>query len=373
MAWRFRKRFRILRGVKLNLSRSGISTTLGVPGLSLNLGPRGARTTLGISGSGVSTSYLVGTPHFSKTTQPPGSPGSVEQISWPIPPVEQFTSPSLNQIKTLLLQAREEQIQHTAELATAQALHAANQSRVESWEEGFILRRFLVSRFARIVAAAQESAARLSQLRGRQRLPTVFSLSEAQQERYDALCEAFSAFARSERVWDITGSNWLQDRMSATFSVARRAAAFSLDSSLLIDGEFRAPELVNSDGVCLFLYPAFCLCQGAGRDFALIAVSEIAFTVRPLRYLEEDLAPQDSARLAITWEKVNKDGGPDRRFKDNNVIPILQYAVVTLSSTTGLRKEYLVSNFRAAESFGRAWPDFVSVLAGRVNMTSQTK
>jgi Protein of unknown function (DUF4236)/Bacterial SH3 domain len=59
VGWRFRRTVKILPGVRLNISRSGISTTLGPNGASINLGKRGTRTTVGIPGTGISHSSLM--------------------------------------------------------------------------------------------------------------------------------------------------------------------------------------------------------------------------------------------------------------------------------------------------------------------------
>lgn len=53
MGFRFRKTIKVLPGVKLNLSKSGISTTLGKRGAALNIGKRGVKGTVGIPGSGM--------------------------------------------------------------------------------------------------------------------------------------------------------------------------------------------------------------------------------------------------------------------------------------------------------------------------------
>lgn len=60
MAFRFRKSIRIARGIRLNLSRSGASTTFGGRGLSVNVGRRGTRLTAGVPGTGISWSALSG-------------------------------------------------------------------------------------------------------------------------------------------------------------------------------------------------------------------------------------------------------------------------------------------------------------------------
>lgn len=53
MGWRFRKRIKILPGVRINLSKSGISTTVGVRGASVTFGPNGTYVNTGIPGTGI--------------------------------------------------------------------------------------------------------------------------------------------------------------------------------------------------------------------------------------------------------------------------------------------------------------------------------
>jgi hypothetical protein len=56
MPFRFRKSLKITKGLKLNVSKSGISTSIGGKGASLNIGKRGIRKTVGIPGTGISHS-----------------------------------------------------------------------------------------------------------------------------------------------------------------------------------------------------------------------------------------------------------------------------------------------------------------------------
>lgn len=54
MPFRFRKIFSLSKGMRINLSKGGVSTSFGKPGATLNIGKRGARPTVGIPGSGLS-------------------------------------------------------------------------------------------------------------------------------------------------------------------------------------------------------------------------------------------------------------------------------------------------------------------------------
>ncbi len=52
--FRFRKTISILPGVRLNLSKTGVSGSLGGKGATVNVGKRGQMVTLGIPGTGLS-------------------------------------------------------------------------------------------------------------------------------------------------------------------------------------------------------------------------------------------------------------------------------------------------------------------------------
>jgi hypothetical protein len=53
MGWSFRKRVKLLPGIWLNFSKSGISTTIGTKGASVNFGKRGVYGNVGIPGTGL--------------------------------------------------------------------------------------------------------------------------------------------------------------------------------------------------------------------------------------------------------------------------------------------------------------------------------
>jgi hypothetical protein len=56
MGFRFRKSFALFPGLKINLSKSGPSLSVGEAGASYNIGAKGERATVGLPGSGMSYS-----------------------------------------------------------------------------------------------------------------------------------------------------------------------------------------------------------------------------------------------------------------------------------------------------------------------------
>jgi hypothetical protein len=68
MGWRFRRTIKLLPGVHVNLSKSGLSLSLGGPGATVNLNKDGHRTTVGVPGSGLS--YQGGRTQWSQEGDP---------------------------------------------------------------------------------------------------------------------------------------------------------------------------------------------------------------------------------------------------------------------------------------------------------------
>lgn len=71
MGFRFRRSIKVLPGVRLNVGKSGITTSIGAPGATVNIGGKdGARATAGIPGSGLSY-----TEHLHREPSPGQQPG----------------------------------------------------------------------------------------------------------------------------------------------------------------------------------------------------------------------------------------------------------------------------------------------------------
>jgi len=58
VGFRFRRRIKIFPGITLNLSKSGVSTSVGVPGARMTFGNDKTSTTVGLPGSGISYTQI---------------------------------------------------------------------------------------------------------------------------------------------------------------------------------------------------------------------------------------------------------------------------------------------------------------------------
>jgi hypothetical protein len=78
VGFRFRRQLRIVPGLHLNLSRSGISATVGVPGMRVTLGKRPALN-VGLPGTGISYRESLG---GAPPAPPADVPGRSVQFHW---------------------------------------------------------------------------------------------------------------------------------------------------------------------------------------------------------------------------------------------------------------------------------------------------
>lgn len=60
MSFRFRRTIRIFPGIRVNLSKSGVSLSIGIPGCTFNISRHGIKRTFGIPGTGFSWSKKLG-------------------------------------------------------------------------------------------------------------------------------------------------------------------------------------------------------------------------------------------------------------------------------------------------------------------------
>jgi len=84
MAFRIRKSFKIAPGIRLNVSKSGLSTSIGGKGSTVNLSKRGTKFTSSIPGTGISTSKFFAGRKVPKSTpsEPAVMPSFRSYLFW---------------------------------------------------------------------------------------------------------------------------------------------------------------------------------------------------------------------------------------------------------------------------------------------------
>jgi hypothetical protein len=76
MGFRFRRSIRLGKGLRLNISKSGTSLSVGRRGATVNLSSKGERVTVGLPGTGLSYSQQITPHHQAPAPSPPAAPPS---------------------------------------------------------------------------------------------------------------------------------------------------------------------------------------------------------------------------------------------------------------------------------------------------------
>ncbi len=377
MGLRFSRRVTLFPGVRLNFSARGISATIGPRGASVNIGPRGSALNVGIPGTGLSFRQHLGP--VPGRTQPghapertlPDAPPAFE----PVPqgtaiesaPVAEVTSDGLQTLKDLIINVRAEREELSRAIPRAHDELGLSERRLRN-AQGWFLGLFLKKKIPERQAAVEAKAAALKDLRERldgSFIDAEFALDDATRAAFDQLAEAFTAAAGCARIWDITSTmanDRYRTRSSADTTVDRRPVRFAvIDQDEVLQTAAKSLRLQNANGADLNIYPGFLLME-RGANLALIDLREVTVEFLPFKFIERDGVPSDAAVVGQTWAKCNKDGSPDRRFRDNYQIPVAQYATVHLGSPRGLNEEYMLSNVDKAQRFARGLSDYQAAL-----------
>jgi hypothetical protein len=389
MGWRFRHSFKVIPGVRLNLSKSGLSCSVGDAPFTFNIGQRGVYGTASIPGTGISFRQRLaggsGTPHEADSTLPPHlvTPGSFPTPS-PVPritpgaastaPVQEvrsastelLTSESLKELKRVIQTAHEEQEDIIGQLATARNEKQEANLRYISWDNGFLFKRIFKKKFAQRKVDSETADAKVAELEEQLRLTTVATqveIAKEQAEPYFKMRDEFSTLSECGAIWDVKSyqvTNKFKERTTAEKRIGRERVTFALGSCDLIQWEQKVPHLQNVNGGDLFLYPGFIVYRAAREVFSVIDFHDVNGKCDLVKFQETESVPSDAKVIGQTWAKANKDGSADKRFANNYQIPIVAYASLALKSDKGLWEEFHFSNPERLVRFLNAFNAFVS-------------
>ena len=364
MSWRFRQSFTVIPGLRLNLSKSGLSASIGTSPFTLNVSPRGLTGTASIPSTGISHQEAI---HFDRRpsegsttpttplnrTQVPHevfttSPASIQHVH--SASTERMTSERLAEVKHLIQTAYQQHADIERDLGAARDAQNEAQAAYDDWNNGFLLKRILPKKFAVRKELAETEAARVAELEEQlqlSKISTQIEVDAPQSELFYQMRDAFAAMSECDTIWDVKtrqATDRFHERTTANERISRERVRFALSDCDLIAWNQKVPHLANAKGGDLYLYPGFILYRAAKQAFSLIDYHDVVVKPSLVQFQEEDKVPSDSEIIGQTWYKSNKDGSRDKRFTGNYQIPIARYGTLSLKSGNGLWEEFHLSN-----------------------------
>ena len=349
MGWYFRKSFGS-GPFRVNLSKSGISTSFGVKGARLNVGPRG--TYISVGSHGVYYRQRIDAP--ARNSLPSiGHPQAPEPSEPPI--ADEPLHPTFKVPLSALQESSSDQT--IAQLnASVSAFNPAILSGLFSMLGFFFVFQVFQSVLLILVFAGTALYLTLSLHRKFTREHTTeltYELDDLAKDRLGQVSAAVSVLAQSQRLWRV-------DSRDSTSDLKRNAgAAYLINRKAVQAGNLALPPRIkcnlpisglNLISARFYFLPEHILVFASGKIGA-IPYSAFRVSCATTRFIETECPPSDAAQVGSTWRFVNKNGGPDRRFNNNRQYPILQYAELSLTTGTGIQVLVHVSSVNSGTQF----------------------
>jgi hypothetical protein len=339
MAWTYKRAIKVIPGIHLNLSKGNVNTIIDIPATG---GRQYGHRPL---------------PQDYFNTQHQGQDNIFSAD------VQQITSQDMAGVKEAITAAhqqredlRKDLIQVKASLASAGLKLSASYILLYG-----LLVKSIPARIKADIKAQKEAIRQIEQQIEASCVTLEVTFEPELERKYAQVVAGFKQLCTSIKIWDVTSEHH-QDRVStrsaASAVVSKREVRFGMRSLPHICCELDTLWMKNANGADLYFYPGFIVMYKHSKDFALIGLHEMIVHHRPVRFVESGTVPADTKVIDHTWARVNKNGQPDKRFKDNYQIPIVKYGEIGLNTATGLQEVYMFSNYEYSEAFVRALADY---------------
>lgn len=357
MALRYRKSVRLGKGVKLNLTKTGVGLTFGGKGAHYSVHSSGRRTTsVGIPGTGLYYQNRTGgTAHRGGGTarpQPTFTPAQVTggHAIGSSSTALSATSDHYSNLRDQLNLVFEQRNTLTVELKEARSKRA---------KLAFAAGISFLSKKAKERRDQQTAVvADLEQQLSNKVLHVAISKSPLVTETWPAVVTSYQNLMASQKIWDITRSQAIdrvQTRSYASNLINRTLIKHTPDPLDFIVCDVESLNLANPSGTNIYIYPTFLLLYKSPQEFGIFDLKTVKNNFKPTEYVEREGVPSDSEVVKQTWFKTNKDGSRDKRFNGNYQIPVVKYGEWTIDGDNGLQEEYMFSDFPTFVEFAKAY------------------
>ena len=233
-------------------------------------------------------------------------------------------------------------------------------SKHTSWENGLLFRRIFKAKFEQIRLKAEQAELWFFELKDeyeKHLLDLSFGPLNGSAEKYQDFVRAYDSLLACNVIWKTTSSPANDYRQRDVGSTVSRSTCRishheqSIGPIVLSSGIPR----FSSSGKHLYLFPVFAILESAEGEFELVALSEVEIFGFGVKFVEDERMPSDANRIGYTWEKANKDGSRDLRFKQNRQMPLIRYGKLTVKLPGKFELELMTSNDSPASKLAELW------------------
>ncbi len=319
---------------RFNLSKSGIGLSAGVKGFRIGTGPRGNYVHMGRGGLYYRASLNGPRPLRSSPTITRHEPSSENLIEIETGQVVEMADTNaqdvLGQINEVLASLPVWPFLLFPGLTACMFLY----SNLYFASAGFL---------ALLIVVASLIALYLDRIR--RSVVLMYELDSESSDLFNTFTRSFDLLMQSTKVWNIQAqghqSDWKRHAGAIT-TLNRTRASLSYGTPRVIKTNVSVPA-VTGGRQSLYFFPDLLLVL-EGRKAGVVSYAKLGTQVTVTNFVEKEGVPSDSRVSHYTWQYVNKNGGPDRRFNNNRQYPVVNYQEIEFNSPSGLRKLLQVSH-----------------------------
>jgi len=166
--------------------------------------------------------------------------------------------------------------------------------------------------------------------------------------------KAWLVLSECKMIWQVIHKSNVSNRKKnagAGLNINRVICSIEKSKPFYINGIFDAIQIkLNKEKVILL--PEYVLII-KNINIKILSYDDINIHSSHGSFIESESVPKDAIVIRSTWQYVNKNGSPDKRYKDNRQIPVCQYGNVRVSSELGLNIEMYASNVNKSNEFDK--------------------
>ena len=360
MAWSYRRRLKIIPGVHLNVSKNGVSATIGCRGLSVTCGDKGTYANISIPGTGIYNRFKISSDEIPRDEFVMNEPcySFIPIVSSDILTV---SSPNMEGVKELITQTRSQRLNIQADIKSIR-----KKIRLNLWYKFFMYLFYPIVRHKIKLIKNDLQVQRETVMKLEKRFEHCYVNLDIDFDlealgKYQAFINTFKSLIQSQKKWHIVSSRQLSrserihERTSVGSYLNRVEVEFGLRALPEIKTAYEVLWLQNRNGHDLYFYPNFLVVYSSQEKYAIVDYADLQLAYRYTTFVETEIVPTDSKIVQYTWNKVNKNGTPDRRFKDNYQIPVVAYGEILITNSAGVQEKYNCSNNEGAKAFVEAY------------------
>lgn len=353
MGWYLRKSFGF-GPLRVNLSKSGLGYSLGVPGARIGTNSRGTYIRMGRGGIyyqkylQTSSSGPQADPQPVPTQPQPISESELAEVIQTASASSLQDSSATELLQEITIHHRKAVIAPVVMVVAGLVLGFGMLASAPIWADVAVV---LIGSVAVAIATSADYRRKVVNLD--------YALEPGAARAYVTLLRGIEQLRALGGLWRISSGEVNADtkyHAGAGYSIKRNRIALKFEPPGYISTD-AAVYMVNTGPQKLYFLPDRILVY-EGDQIGAVQYNNLAFNVAPSTFIESEGVPSDAEIIGRTWRYTNKNGGPDRRFASNPEIPKVRYAEIAMKSSGGLNYLIQASNMQKANSFAQAVKEY---------------